>query len=83
MYAMEGLFLVLVQSLEFRTRLAERGVIRCAGMKAQQIAGEASNWEPLLTATTDAVIATSSLFGYKFLSRGSATHASSVSEFLA
>ena len=82
MHAMKALFLVLVQSLEFRGRLVERGVIRGAGLTVAQLSADAVNWEPLPTVSTSPVIAASVLFGYKFLSRGSPSHANGVSTFL-
>ncbi len=82
MHSMKALFLVLVQSLEFRARLVERGVIRCSGLTVAQLSADAINWEPLPTTSTSPVVAVSTLFGYKFLSRGSPSHASGVATFL-
>lgn len=82
MHAMKALFLVLVQSLEFRARLVERGVIRSAGLAVAQVSAHASNWEPLPSPSTSPVVASSSLFGYKYLSQGSPTQATGVATFL-
>lgn len=77
---MKGLFLVLVQSLEFRDRLAERAAIRCHNLPIAQLRVVACAWEPLHTPET--VLATSKLFGYKFLSTGSPTQATDSNVFL-
>ncbi len=82
MHALKGLFLVLVQSLEFRQRLVERGVIRCEGATAQKLRADAASWEPLPTKCSEPVIAVSSLLGYKFLSAGSGSSAGSLSVFI-
>lgn len=82
MHAMKALFLVMVQSLEFRARLVERGVIRCEGVAVAQVSVYASSWEPLPCPSASPVIASSSLFGYKYLSQGSPTQATGVSTFL-
>jgi hypothetical protein len=82
MHAMKALFLVLVQSLEFRARLVERGVIRCSGVGVAQLRPDASNWETLPTASQSPVVAVSALFGYKFLSQGNSARAADASVFL-
>lgn len=79
-HAMKALFLALVQSLEFRGRLVERGVIRSHGLSVAQLTPVAANWEPL--ATQNVVVAVSDLFGYKFLSHGSPDQATDTSYFL-
>lgn len=83
MHAMKALFLSIIQSLEFRGRLVERGVIRCHEANSiHGLANVASQWEPLPTDWSTPVIGVSSLFGYKFLSTGMPAHATEVSVFL-
>jgi len=79
-HAMKALFLTLVQSLEFRARLVERGVIRSRGLSVAQLIAIAADWEPL--PTQNVVVAVSDLFGYKFLSQGSPAQATDTSDFL-
>jgi hypothetical protein len=79
-HALKGLFLTLVQSLEFRDRLAERGIIRCRNLQITQLKTAAAAWEPLHTPET--VLAVSALFGYKFLSIGSPAQATDSNVFV-
>jgi hypothetical protein len=76
MHALKALFLTVVQSLEFRGRLVERGLIRCSGVSVQQLNIPVASWEPLPVQQQSPVVAVSSLFGYKFLSSGSPARAS-------
>lgn len=69
MHAMKALFLALVQSLDFRQRLAERGIISCRELKMDELTAALVKWEPLQTKKT--IVAVSELFGYKFISSGS------------
>ena len=79
MHALRGAFLGLVQTLDFRSTLVDRGIIRSKNISAAQLRTMASNWEPL--PTNETVIARTELFGYKFLSRGSSRQADDVSVF--
>jgi hypothetical protein len=79
-HAMKALFLVLVQSLEFRARLVERGIIRARGLPIPALLAAVANWETL--PTPHIVVAVSDLFGYKFLSQGSPAQAPDASLFL-
>ena len=79
-HALKALFLSLAQSLEFRSRLVERGIIRCRNLQTAQLQAVASAWEPLQTPET--IIARSDLFGYKFLSTGSPAQATDPNIFL-
>lgn len=82
LHALKGLFLVLVQSLEFRSRLIERGLIRCSGVGIQQLRTYAIQWEPIQVEWQAPIIVNTSLFGYKYLSQGSPTHAVDPTIFL-
>jgi len=79
-HALEAAFLVMVQSLEFRKRLVERGIIRCKPLGAPALIALAAAWEPLRT--QEVVVARTRLFGYKFMTSGSPTYASDASVFL-
>ncbi len=79
-HAMEALFLVLVQCLDYRARLVERGLIRARGISTAQLSAAVIVWEPLPTGAV--VIAVSELFAYKFKSNGSPNQAAELAEFL-
>lgn len=79
MHALGGAFLVLVQTLDYRATLVERGIIRSRNITAAQLRAVASGWEVLQT--PESVIARTELFGYKFLSQGSPRQANDVSIF--
>lgn len=81
MHAVKALFLTVVQSLDFRGRLVERGFVRCSGTSAQHLTTSAASWEPLPMQQQAPVVAVSALFGYKFLSHGSPARANSISVF--
>lgn len=79
-HSLEAAFLVLVQSLEFRRRLVERGIVRCRTIGAAALIPIASHWEQL--PTPEIVVATTRLFGFKFRTNGSPTFASDISMFI-
>jgi hypothetical protein len=79
MHALGGAFLLLVQTLDFRVTLVDRGIIRSPGLQASVLRPIAAGWEPL--ATDQVVIARSQFFGYKFQSTGSPQQANDVSVF--
>lgn len=79
-HAMEALFLVLVQCLDYRARLIERGIIRSRTLTTAALTAAATNWETLPTQAT--VVAVSELFAYKFASAGSASQAVDQTVFL-
>jgi len=79
MHALEGVFLGLVQALDFRATLVERGIIRSKNITAAQLRTVVAGWETLQT--NEIVIARTELFGYKFLSQGSLKQANDVSVF--
>ena len=81
LHAVKGLFLALVQSLDFRRRFTERGIIRSA-LPTKTLLADVANWEPLPTASQDVVVATTRLFGYKFTAVGSKQRAQEISLFL-
>jgi len=76
LHALKGLFLVLVQSLEFRLRLINRGYIRCSAVSIHLLRAHAVAWEPIPVMWQDPIVVTTSLFGYKFLAQGSPAIAS-------
>jgi hypothetical protein len=83
MHAMKGLFLVLVQTLDFRERLVDRGLIRRERRSIADLKADVGAWEPLTDNWVTPVLAASKLFGYRFLSNGAfLTHARDASEFL-
>lgn len=82
LHALKGLFLILVQSLEFRERLVERSIIRSDGLRMQQLRSYAVMWEPFHVAWQPPIVATTKLFGYKFLTDGSPQHAGEPTIFL-
>ena len=82
LHALKGLFLVLVQSLEFRDRLVERGVVRAKDLRMQQLRAYVQSWEPFHVAWQNPIVATTKLFGYKFLTDGSPNRASDPTIFL-
>lgn len=83
MHAMKGLFLVLVQTLDLRERLVERGVIRRERRSVADLKVDVSAWEVLHDDWHTPVLAMSAVFAYKFLSRGAnSTHAKDASVFL-
>lgn len=79
MHALGGTFLALIQTLDFREALVERGIIRCRNINAATLRGIVNAWEPLQTNET--VVARTDLFGYKFLSTGSPKQADDISVF--
>jgi len=82
LHALKGLFLVLVQSLEFRLRLIDRGLIRCAGVGIQELRSYAVQWEPIQVKWRSPIIVSTTLFGYKYLSLGCPVHAVDPTIFL-
>ncbi len=80
MHAMKALFLVIVQTLDFRETLVMRGIIRSRGMTVAALRPIAAVWEQLVTPGT--VIGATPLFGYKFLSADGIGHAEDTSYFL-
>jgi hypothetical protein len=79
-HALQGTFLALIQCLDFRDRLVERGVIRSRGLNVVALRPIATAWEPLLT--PGAVVAASRLFGYRFTSTGFPAQAIDAHDFL-
>lgn len=82
LHALKGLFLVLTQSLEFRGRLVERGIIRAKDLMMQQLRSYAVLWEPIHVAWQQPIVATTELFGYKYLTNGSPNRATDPTVFL-
>jgi hypothetical protein len=83
MHAMKGLFLVIVQTLDFRERLVERGMIRREKRTIADLKADVNAWEVLIDNWHTPVLAMSNVFGYRFLSRGAhSTHAKDASVFL-
>ncbi len=82
LHALKGLFLALVQSLEFRARLIERGMLRCNLVTTTQLVAHAVAWEPIPVAWAVPVVVRSELFGYKFLANGSPSKSSDSTIFL-
>jgi len=79
LHALKGAFLCMVLSLEFRDRLVERAIVRCRGLPVNALKPIAAQWEPL--PTQEAVVATTSLLGFKFYSQGSPDQAVDTSPF--
>lgn len=82
LHALKALFLVLCQSLDFRERLVERGIIRAKNLRMAQLRLWSQYWEPFPVAWKDPIIATTTLFGYKYLTSGSPKRASDPTIFL-
>ncbi|MCW5664632.1 MAG: hypothetical protein KIT35_12410 [Piscinibacter sp.] len=82
MHAMKALFLVLVQTLDFRERLVERGVIHRERRTIANLKADVAQWEVIQDGWNTPIVARSSLFGYRFLSQMNSTHAQDASEFL-
>lgn len=83
MHAMKALFLVIVQTLDFRERLVERGMIRREKRTVSDLKADVNAWEVLVDNWHTPVLAMSNVFGYRFLSRGAyTTHAKDASVFL-
>ena len=81
LHALKGLFLVLIQSLEFRERLVERSIVRSEHLDMRQLRTIVSDWEPFQYPVCEAIVATSVLFGYKYLTVGSPHRASDPTTF--
>jgi hypothetical protein len=81
-HALKALFLAIVQSLDFRERLIDRGLIRCAGFSVQQLKTYAVQWELIQVQWQSPVIVRTQLFGYKYLSQGSPSRAADASVFI-
>jgi hypothetical protein len=82
MHAMKALFLVLVQALEFRDRLVERGFIRRELRAIDNLKTDVAQWEVIQDGWHTPIIARSTLFGYRFLTEMNPTHAQDASVFL-
>ncbi len=67
LHALKGCFLCLSSSLEFRSRLVERGVIRSRALTAAQLVPIGTTWEPLQT--DEIVVSSTKLLGYEFLTK--------------
>jgi len=80
LHAVKGAFLALITSLEFRTRLCERGIIRSKGLTHAQLKIAASGWEQI--ASPGLIVAVTPLLGYKFLTTGHPDAATDSSVFL-
>jgi hypothetical protein len=82
LHALKALFLALVQSLEFRLRLVNRGLIRYGALGIQHLRTNVVVWEPIPVWWQDPIVVTTSLFGYKYLAHGSPRHAVDPTIFL-
>ena len=82
MHAMKALFLVLVQTLDFRERLVERGVIRREKRRIPDLKADVSSWEVIHDNWNTPIVATSKLFGYRYLNDSHPAHATDASVFL-
>lgn len=82
LHALKALFLVLVQSLEFRERLINRGLIRCNMASIHMLRAHAITWEPIPVLWQNPIVVNTTLFGYKYLSQGSPAHATDPTIFL-
>ena len=80
MHALKAAFLVLTQTLDFRKTLVLRGIIRSRGLTAAMLLPITLGWEQFDAQAT--VIATTKLFGYKFLTADGIGHAEDTSYFL-
>lgn len=82
LHALKGVFLALVQTLDFRMRLIQRGHLRCSGVRIQDVSTHCVDWEPIQVQWQSPIVVSTTLFGYKYLSRGSPTHATDPTIFL-
>ena len=82
LHALKGLFLALVQALDFRARLIDRGLMRCSLVNTNQLHAHAIAWEPIPVQWQVPVVVSSRLFGYKFLAVGSPARAIDATVFL-
>jgi len=82
LHSVKALFLVVLQNLDFRRRLVERGIIRSSALPTRTVLSATQHWEPLPQSSADAIVATTALFGYKFNSEGSRDRAADISLFL-
>jgi hypothetical protein len=82
LHALKGLFLALVQALEFRDRIIDRGLLRCSLVTANQLHAHAIAWEPIPVQWQPPIVVSTRLFGYKFLAAGSPARATDATVFL-
>ncbi len=81
-HAMKALFLVLVQTLDYRERLVDRGMIRRDKRTINNLKADVAQWETTQDNWNTLIVATSSLFGYRFLHQAHPAHAKDASVFL-
>jgi hypothetical protein len=81
-HALKALFLALVQSLDFRGRLIERGLLRCSLMKTNQLQAHVVAWEPIPVQWEVPIVVSTKLFGYKYLATGAPARAVDSTVFL-
>lgn len=82
LHALKGVFLALVQSLDYRPRLIDRGLLRCSGIGIQYVRTHVVQWEPIPVAWQAPIVIRTTLFGYKYLATGSPAHATDPTIFL-
>ena len=82
LHALKALFLALVQSLEFRERLINRGLVSCSMAGIQRLRAHAVTWEPIPVLWQEPITVKTNLFGYKYLAQGSPAHATDPTIFI-
>lgn len=82
LHALKALFLALVQSLDFRERLVNRGLIRCDMASIHMLREHAVAWEPIPVMWQSPIVVKTGLFGYKYLTQGLPAHATDPTIFL-